>query len=104
MVNFPSDKPISDISLLPPPEKQNQRIHPLLEMLCFGESLSTLKRKIWSILTKHNVFLCQHFLGFKQIKVTSPRWILQANPSFNSSDGIGDEIREFGKGILHKLS
>jgi hypothetical protein len=54
-------------------------------------------------LTKHNIFLSQHFLGFKQINVSSPGWILQANPSFHSSDGIGNEIQEFGKNILHKL-
>jgi hypothetical protein len=62
-----------------------------------------LKRAIWNTLTKHNVFLSQHLLGLKQINVSSPGWILQANPSFHSSDGIGNEIREFGKDILHKL-
>jgi hypothetical protein len=44
--------------------------------------------------------LRQHFLGFKQIQVSSPGWILQANPSLHSSDGIW----EFGKDILHKFS
>jgi hypothetical protein len=85
-------------------KKQNCHIYALVEIRCFDKLFSILKRSIWNLLIKYNVFLCQHFLGFKQIKVSSPGWILQANPSFHSSDGIGDEIREFGKDTLHKLS
>jgi hypothetical protein len=86
-------------------EKKNRHIYALVEICCFDKSFSILKRSIWNLLTKHNVFLRQHFLGFKQIEVSSPGWILQANPSFHSLDGIGDEIHEFGKDTLpHKLS
>jgi hypothetical protein len=105
IVDFPTDKPSFDETFsLTTAEKQNRHIYALVEIRCFDKSFSTLKRSIWNILTKHNVFLRQHFLGFKQIEVSSPGWILQANPSFHSSDGIGDEIREFGKDILHNLS
>jgi hypothetical protein len=76
----------------------------LVEIHCFDKSFSILKRSIWNLLTKHKVFLRQHFLGFKQIEVSSPGWIVQANPSFHSSNGIGVKIREFGKDVLHKLS
>jgi hypothetical protein len=105
IINFPTDKPsFYETFSLTTAEKQNRHIYALVEIRCFDKSFSILKRSIWNLLTKHNVFLRQHFLVFKQIEVFSPGWILQANPSFHSSDGIGDKIREFGKDIICKLS
>jgi hypothetical protein len=104
IIDLPTDKPSFDETFsLTTAEKQNRHIYALVKIRCFDKLFSILKRSIWNLLIKHNVFLCQHFLGFKQIEVSSPGWILQANPSFHSSDGIGDEIREFGKNTLHKL-
>jgi hypothetical protein len=104
MVNFPTDKPsFNETFSLTIAEKQKRHIYTLVQIRCFEATFSIVKRAIWKILTKHNVFLSQHFLGFKQINVSSPGWILQPNPSFHSYDGIGNKIREFGKDILNKL-
>jgi hypothetical protein len=77
IVDFPTDKPTFDETFsLTTAEKQNRHIYALVEIRCFDATFSILKRAIWNILTKHNVFLNQHFLGFKQINVSSPGWIV----------------------------
>jgi hypothetical protein len=37
----------------------------------------------WPILLLYNVFVCQHFLGFKRVELITPRLLLNANPVFH---------------------
>jgi hypothetical protein len=71
-------------------DKPNFRhMYALVEVRCFSSMSAQIKRAAWPILLLHNVFLCQHFLGFKRIEVITPdrgyhpRVAIQCEPSFS---------------------
>ena len=96
MSNFPQKKTdVDSVFSLTLADKPNFRhIYALVEVRCFSSTFSQIKRAAWPLLLKYNVFVRQHFLGFKRIEVITPGWLLKVNPAFHDPSEIRDEIIE----------
>ncbi len=63
-----------------------------------------LKQLIWQWLSKYNVFMKQHTLGFNQVHICSPGWFSHTNPTYHSKERTKDDIFYWATETFNNLS
>jgi hypothetical protein len=90
--NFPQDKSTFDTKFNTTVSDQRQRHILLVVELRSDKTFYALKQLVWSLLSKHNVFMKQHSLGLHQVDVCSPGWLSRTNPTYHSKERTKDDI------------
>jgi hypothetical protein len=63
-----------------------------------------LEQLIWQWLSKYNVFMKQHTLGFNQVNICSPGWFSHTNPTYHSKERTKDDIFYWATETFNNLS
>ena len=102
--SFPQDKATFDTMFNTTVSDQRQRhILVVVEIRSF-KTFYSLKQTIWQSLSKHNVFMKQHTLGFNQVDVCSPGWFSRTNPTYHSKERTKDDIFDWAAETFNNLS
>jgi hypothetical protein len=102
--SFPQDKSTFDTMFNTTVSDQRQRhILVVVEIRSF-KTFYELKQFIWQWLSKYNVFMKQHTLGFDQVDICSPGWFSHTNPTYHSKERTKDDIFYWATETLNNLS
>jgi hypothetical protein len=84
--SFPQDKSTFDTMFNTTVSDQRQRHILVVVEIRSVKTFYVLKQLIWQWLSKYNVFMKQHTLGFNQVDICSPGWFSHTNPIYHSKE------------------
>jgi hypothetical protein len=102
--SFPQDKSAFDTMFNTTVSDQRQRHILVVVKIRSVKTFCALKQLIWQWLSKYNVFMKQHTLGFNQVDICSPGWFSHTNPTYYSKERTKDDIFYWETETFNNLS
>jgi hypothetical protein len=102
--SFPQDKSTFDTMFNTTVSDQRQRHILVVVEIRSVKTFYALKQLIWQWLSKYNVFMKQHTLGFNQVNICSPGWFSHTNPTYHSKERTKDDIFYWATETFNNLS